>query len=45
MKSVNTQIEIVQNNLSIDSLLDRFIRYVDVSDSSIRSYVSGIRVF
>ena len=45
MKSVNTQIEIVEHNINIDNLLDRFVKYVDISDSSIRSYVSGIRAF
>ena len=37
--------EIKQYNSNISGLLDRFIQYVDVSQVTTRSYISGIRAF
>lgn len=37
--------EITQRNNNIGELLNRFVQYVDVSPATMRSYVSGVRVF
>lgn len=37
--------EITQHNDNIGELLNRFVQYVDVSPATMRSYVSGVRVF
>lgn len=37
--------EIAQYNSKMDNLLNRFVQYVDVSQVSVRSYISGIKAF
>ena len=37
--------EITQCNNNIGELLNRFVQYVDVSPVTVKSYVSGVRVF
>ena len=37
--------EITQCNNNISELLNRFVQYVDVSPVTVKSYVSGVRVF
>ena len=37
--------ELKQYNSNISELLNRFIQYVDVSPATLRSYISGVRVF
>ena len=45
MKLVNAKSEIIQCNSNINTLLERFVQFVDVSQVSLRSYISGVKAF
>ena len=46
MKAVQVKSEITQcKTIEISELLNKFIRYVDVSPSSVRAYVFGVKAF
>ena len=45
MKLVNAKSEIIQCNSNINALLERFVQFVDVSQVSLRSYISGVKAF
>ena len=45
MNIVKVKSEIVQCNSEFNNMLDRFVQYVDVSQSSIHSYIKGIKSF
>lgn len=45
MKSVTLKAEIVQQHTNFNTMLDRFIQYVDISHVSMRAYISGVRQF
>lgn len=45
VKAVALKSEIVQCNPKFEELLNRFVRYIDVSPSSVKSYISGVRKF
>lgn len=45
MKLVNAKSEIIQCNSNINTMLERFVQFVDVSQVSLRSYISGVKAF
>ena len=45
VKTVEVKAEIVQCKPTFDNMLNRFVQYIDVSPSSVRSYISGVRKF
>lgn len=45
MKLVNAKSGIIQCNSNINTLLERFVQFVDVSQVSLRSYISGVKAF
>ena len=45
MNTLAVKAEIVQCEPRFDDLLSRFIQYIDVSPSSVKSYISGVRKF
>ncbi len=45
MNTLAVKTEIVQCKPRFDELLSRFIQYIDVSPSSVKSYISGVRKF
>ena len=45
MKLVSAKSEIIQCNSNINTLLERFVQFVDVSQVSLRSYISGVKAF
>lgn len=45
MNTVAVKAEIIQHNTEFNDLLYRFVQYVDVSQSSIHSYIKGIKSF
>ena len=48
MKEIAVKTEIAQynlNSMNLNSMVDRFVQYLDVSQLSIRSYISGVKVF
>lgn len=45
MKAVAVKIENKQYNLCLSSMIDRFVQYLDISPASVRSYMTGIKVF
>ena len=45
MKLVSAKSEIIQCNSNINTMLERFVQFVDVSQVSLRSYISGVKAF
>ena len=45
MNAVAVKAEIVQYNSNFSDMLNRFVQYLDVSPSSVRSYVFGVKSF
>ena len=45
MKAVAVKTEIVQYNSELGTMLDRFVAYLDVSATSVHSYISGVKAF
>ena len=45
MDIVKVNAELVQCNSEFNTMLNRFVQYVDVSQSSIRSYIFGVKAF
>ena len=45
MNAVAVKAEIVQHNSNFNGMLDSFVRYLDVSPSSVRSYIFGVKSF
>lgn len=45
MKEIAVKTEITQYNSNLNSMVDRFVQYLDVSPLSTRSYMVGVKVF
>lgn len=45
MNAITVKSEIVQHNSDFNNMLNRFIQYLDVSPSSVRSYIFGVKSF
>lgn len=45
MNIVKIKRDILQHNIEFDNILNRFVQYIDVSKSSVHSYIFGVRAF